>query len=188
VTIVLGYLEDLEESPELKLVRRHLDDLLETSQEAHRIAEIWEQDRRHEFDLSELLAERVEAARDRFPDADVTLACDDAPAVSAHVALPMAIDELVENAVVHNDIGVEVTLGCTGTEDGVRISIADTGRGVPTEESDALFQERETALEHGDGLGLWLVYWTVVKSDGELEFHENEPSGTVVEVLLPEAR
>lgn len=188
ITIVLGHLEDADETADLKLVRRHLDDLLETSQEARRIAGIWERDVTDGFDLGELLPQCVAAVREEYPDADVAVECpDDVPIVEAHVALPLAIDELLENAIVHNDGDVTVTATCERTPEGVRITVTDTGRGIPVEEANVLFKSVETALDHGNGLGLWLVYWTVQKSDGELSFRERDGGGALVELLLPEA-
>ncbi|WP_460922666.1 sensor histidine kinase [Salinarchaeum chitinilyticum] len=187
VTIVLGYLEDVEESAEVKLVRRHLDDLLETSQEARRISEIWEQDVVSEFDCAALFEERVAALRESYPHVRTSVDCPPDLTVEAHVGLPLAVDELLENAVVHNDAGVEITAAGRRTEDGVVLSVADTGGGIPADESGVLFSKEETALEHGNGLGLWLVYWTVHASDGELRFLERDGGGSVVELLLPEA-
>jgi two-component system sensor histidine kinase RegB len=43
----------------------------------------------------------------------------------------------------------------------------------------------ETPLEHSTGLDLWLVYWVVALSGGELAFEENDPRGTVVTIALP---
>jgi len=187
VTIVLGYLEDLEETAETKLVRRHLLGLLETSQEARRISEIWERDTTDRYDVCALLTERAAALREEFPDADVAIECDAALTAEAHVALPLAIEELLENAVVHNDSDVSVTTSCQRTSEGVRISIVDSGAGIPSNEIDVLFRSAETDLEHGNGLGLWLVYWTIQKSGGELSFSERAGGGTVVELLLSEA-
>lgn len=131
-----------------------------------------------------MLTEQVEALQQDRPDVEVALDCADAPPVRAHPALPRAIDEVLDNAVEHNDPDVEVAIDCELLDD-VRLSIADTGSGIPSDETDVLFQRAETALEHGEGLGLWLLYWTVRKSDGELSFRQNEPTGTVVQIVLP---
>ncbi|WP_248517749.1 sensor histidine kinase [Salinarchaeum laminariae] len=186
VTIVLGYLEDVDDAAEVKLVRRHLNDLLETSHEARRIAEIWEEDGTGRFDCTTLLQDRVSALRERNPDVDVSIECTTDLAVTANVGLPEAIDELLDNAVVHNPADVEITASCRRTDEGVVISVADTGVGIPASESAVLFSSAETALEHGNGLGLWLVYWTVQRSDGEIRFYERDGGGSVVEMILPE--
>ena len=45
----------------------------------------------------------------------------------------------------------------------------------------------ETPLQHGSGLGFWLVHWIVTASGGELRFEENDPRGSVVTLCLERA-
>jgi signal transduction histidine kinase len=72
-------------------------------------------------------------------------------------------------------------------EDGwVRITVADNGPGIPSQDRTAISEGRETELEHGSGLGLWLTYWIVDNSGGELKFTDNEPRGSVVHIDLPQ--
>jgi len=41
------------------------------------------------------------------------------------------------------------------------------------------------ALSHGSGLGLWLVYWVVKRSNGEITVSDHEQRGTTITVSLP---
>ncbi|MFB6296504.1 MAG: sensor histidine kinase [Halobacteriales archaeon] len=66
----------------------------------------------------------------------------------------------------------------------VTIEVADNGPGIPEQDRNVLKEGRETALEHGSGLGLWLVYWVIDKSGGVLGFDENDPRGSVVTMEL----
>jgi len=43
----------------------------------------------------------------------------------------------------------------------------------------------ETKLQHGQGIGLWLVYWCVRKLDGSIAFEYDD--GNVLTVTLPRA-
>jgi sensor histidine kinase regulating citrate/malate metabolism len=43
----------------------------------------------------------------------------------------------------------------------------------------------ETALQHGSGLGLWLVKWGTEIVGGSVSFDRNEPTGTVVTATVP---
>ena len=192
LSIALGYLEDGSEgegasAADVAIARTHLEHLLETSEEARQISDIWEQDDTDEFDLPVLLGERVDEFAAAYPEASVSVECADPPPVTANVALPRAIDELLENAVVHNDADVAITISCREVANGVAIEVADDGVGIHADETDVLFRSGETDLEHGTGLGLWLVYWTVVMSDGSLEFDQNEPRGAVVSIVVPAA-
>lgn len=67
----------------------------------------------------------------------------------------------------------------------VHLSVADNGPGIPDHEYEVLTAGEETALEHGSGLGLWLVFWVVDKSGGDLAFDENDPRGSIVTMTLP---
>jgi len=45
---------------------------------------------------------------------------------------------------------------------------------------------RETDLNHGSGIGLWLVRWTATTLEGDLDFDTSD--GTTVTVRLPRER
>lgn len=113
--------------------------------------------------------------------------------VLAHPHLDVAICELVENAIRHNDtdtLTVEVSVTPAAVRpDGTRmcrIDVRDTGQGIPQLEIEALTQPEETPLGHGRGLGLWLVSAIVEQSAGHLEFPDTE-HGTAVRLWLPPA-
>jgi len=193
LTVALGHLENVETrvgtgDPDVQQVREHLREVLDISDRARRIVGIWETDTCATFDLRELVAERIRALHREYPGTSVSATIPAGVSVQAHVGLPRAIDEVLENAVAHNDPTVEIEVTTTRPRAGmVALEIADTGQGLDPLERRALFQQSETQLSHGRGLGLWLVYWIVAKSDGTLSFQENEPSGTVVELRLPVA-
>ena len=70
----------------------------------------------------------------------------------------------------------------------VRVRIADNGPGIPEADVAAIRAGRETELEHASGLGLWLIYWILDGSDGELRFADRESGGSCVELYLPQCR
>lgn len=134
----------------------------------------------------------VTEARERYPEADIEFAGSDdadggrAVSVVDEKLFEMALIELVDNAVVHNDTeSPTVTLQARPGTDEVLISVADDGPGIPDEERDVLAARTETALSHGSGLGLWLVKWTVSLSNGSISFGANDPRGSVVTLRLP---
>jgi signal transduction histidine kinase len=141
------------------------------------------------------VAERVvEDARREHPQAKIVLDIEGDATAETDVAVvgreifATAIANLVENAVVHNDIGQpSVVVRIEPAGDVVRLHVVDDGPGIPDAELTALSAKMETALEHGSGFGLWLVKWTVSLSAGELSFEENALRGSVVTVSLPAA-
>ncbi|MFB6121290.1 MAG: sensor histidine kinase [Halobacteriaceae archaeon] len=191
LTVALGHLENVEtrvgaDDPDVVQVREHLQEVLDISDRARRVVSIWETDTCATFDLRDLVAERISHLHRQYPGTSVSATVPAGRTVDAHVALPRAIDEVLENAVLHNDPTVQITVRTTRPRPGViALEIADDGTGLDPLERRALFQQSETQLAHGRGLGLWLVYWIVTKSGGELKFRDNEPTGTVVELRLP---
>ncbi|MFC6974761.1 sensor histidine kinase [Halomicroarcula sp. GCM10025709] len=141
--------------------------------------------------LSTMVAEQVEALRDDHPDVSVTVDLGAVPPVRVNDAVPVAIGNVLENAVVHNDDPdptVEITAGTTDDGEYVTLRIADDGPGIPQREAELLQDERDRSqLEHTSGLGLWEVSWILRNLGGSLDFAENEPRGTVVTLTLPRA-
>ncbi|MFD1567983.1 histidine kinase N-terminal 7TM domain-containing protein [Halolamina litorea] len=105
--------------------------------------------------------------------------------VSAHPKLDLAIRELVENAVVHNDSTDRATVDIYASveDEWVTLFVEDDGPGVPQLELQVLDAEEETDLSHGSGIGLWLVHWIVKRSNGDLVSRAS-PEGSRIGVRL----
>jgi signal transduction histidine kinase/ActR/RegA family two-component response regulator len=86
---------------------------------------------------------------------------------------------------------IEVRLGATGER--VTLAVADTGRGIPAEKLDAIFQPFEQAriadarVQGGAGLGLAIVRELAEKMGGTVRVESEAGRGStfVVEVRLP---
>ena len=128
----------------------------------------------------EMVVDRI--ARD-YPDA--TIQCDAADVwVECTVGLVPAIENLVENAITHNDApSPTVAVEVTETADGVRFTVADDGPGIPTSEQRIL-EAGETPLQHSSGVGLWLVYRFVERSGRDLTFRRSRWGGSAVTFVL----
>lgn len=138
------------------------------------------------FDLDDLVAERVDAAREEFPGADIDLSRpENAVTVAADNSLPLAIDELLENGAVHAGDSPSIEVTVTAAESTAEVSIADDGPGIPEQETRVIERGEETQLDHGSGVGLWLVAWVVDASDGALSFGSPDSGGTLVRITLP---
>lgn len=90
------------------------------------------------------------------------------------------------------DIDTDADADPTAAPDGgdserVRVVVADNGPGISDYERKVVTGDRETALEHGSGIGLWLSRWLVEHSGGTLDFGGNEPRGTVVTLSFARA-
>jgi signal transduction histidine kinase len=146
--------------------------------------------RRH-CDVNTLIAEvvRAEAGRDRAEFA--TELQPNLPTVSGD---PIALRRIFENLTVNAVESLEskpgrVTVSTETIErDGerrIRITVADTGRGMSKEESGRIFTDFYTTKEGGTGLGLSIVRRLVMDLGGALAVESEPGKGTRVIVDIP---
>lgn len=197
MTVVLGYSDLLVEG--LSGEERHFAEIIRTR--AERLVSLSEKARdldtfpavseeRQAVDLGAVVEAVVARARSDFPAASITLGrIEPARAVvSADSDISLAVDYLVENAIEHNDSAPSrVEVSVTADPDGVEVAVSDDGPGIPAHELAVLEADLETPLQHGSGLGLWIVRWIVTQSNGDIEIGENDPRGSVVTIRLPKA-
>ncbi|ELY70987.1 histidine kinase N-terminal 7TM domain-containing protein [Natrinema versiforme] len=98
----------------------------------------------------------------------------------------LVFTNLVENGLVHSDAATpRVTIEYDGSaEQSAVFTVRDNGPGIPDHELAVLERGEETALEHGSGLGLWIVSWSVTALGGDIAFDTDE-TGTTATVRLP---
>lgn len=110
------------------------------------------------------------------------------PPLSADVEkLRRVLDNLVKNAVEAVDHGpgtVRVQAGVLSPAK-LRISVADTGPGIP--QTVEVFRLFETTKAHGSGLGLAIAKEIILAHGGGIHFAQLSPHGTVFHVDLPYA-
>ncbi|MFB6161187.1 MAG: PAS domain S-box protein [Haloferacaceae archaeon] len=172
-------------------IQAHAERLVEQADHERELIEVLAPDadgERVPVAVTRLVEEAVREQRAAHPAATVELTRRDEFEARAIPAVGRAVDELVENAIVHNaadEPTVHVETELVDAETGA-VRVADDGPGIPEAERNCLLLDREIdQLFHGSGLGLVLVYWTVRLSGGEVAFAENEPRGSVVTVRLP---
>jgi signal transduction histidine kinase len=121
--------------------------------------------------------------------AEVTLAL--APDAGAVVADPSQLDQVLLNLVTNardampggGRIRVE-----TAREDGsLRLTVRDTGAGVPPEVRPHLFEPFFTTKADGHGLGLSTVYGVVTGAGGRVEVESEPGQGAAFHLWLPRA-
>ncbi|WP_246986580.1 PAS domain S-box protein [Halorientalis marina] len=196
MNVILGRSEALREETDLDDdAAAHVDavmdaaaELLDTSQDARRFRDVLalKEQEPSTLDLAALAADAVADKRAAFPDTDITVATPDEAPIRTRGRLRSAVDELLENVVEHSDRDrptVDVTVRADG--DRVVLEVADDGPRVPDFERRVVRDTVENPTEHGSGLGLWLVSWTVEQSGGEIEIVDNDPRGTVVRLRFP---
>jgi PAS domain S-box-containing protein len=142
-------------------------------------------------DITRVVTEVVEEVSETYPDAEFVT--DEHDSIHARGGSPLktALLEILKNAIIHNDQPTpEVTVVISRSiEDRAgewaEIVIADNGPGIPENEQKTIESGEETPLQHGTGLGLWIVYWAVSLLGGEVTLEDNSPRGTRVVLNLP---
>lgn len=138
-------------------------------------------------ELSRELENVVESLSQQYPSAQIEYETTDRLTVFALPQVYDVLHELIENAIVHNDQDQpEVTATLTREDGTAQIRIADNGPGIPDVEKQVRTETQNIdPLNHGSGLGLWLIYWFINRVDGTLRFEDNDPRGSVVLIEIP---
>ncbi|WP_343691380.1 HAMP domain-containing sensor histidine kinase [Chitinophaga sp.] len=114
--------------------------------------------------------------------------------IKAHIhtgKLQRVVDNLVHNALKFTPDGGAITLGMRPHRGGVRISVTDTGIGIPQEMLPNIFDRftsaRRKGLHHepSTGLGLHICKQLVQQHGGNIYVSSQENKGTVFNIDLP---
>jgi nitrogen fixation/metabolism regulation signal transduction histidine kinase len=99
--------------------------------------------------------------------------------------LHKAFQNLVLNALDAMPAGGTLTFRTTETRSGIRIEVADTGKGLSAEECARLFTPYYTTKVQGTGLGLAIVQSVVSDHRGTISVTSEEGHGTKFRIELP---
>jgi signal transduction histidine kinase len=103
------------------------------------------------------------------------------------------LSNLVSNAIKYNRIGGEIYIKSEDAGEFIRLSVRDTGLGIPKAAQKRVFERfyRVESKEHmsieGTGLGLAIVKGVVEKHGGELKLESKEGKGSTFSFTLQRA-
>ena len=201
MTVVYGHAENLEAQQadpsrgtdggvdSVQAIKERSEEIVAMAEKARTLERML--DREERAPVPEPIVALVESVaagvRAEHPNVTVGVTARASETVCADAQLRTVVENLVENAAEHNTavdpwVWVDVEGG-----DGrpVRIRVADNGPAIPEEERSVLAMGGETQLEHGSGLGLWLVKWGCRTVGGTVDFAERESGGNLVTVRAP---
>jgi two-component system OmpR family sensor kinase len=126
----------------------------------------------------------------RLGDIDQVLVCGDQD------RLKQVLVNLVGNAIQYTPDGGEVIVGLGKVENQAKLTVSDTGPGIPAEDLPHVFErfyrgEKSRTRGRdgkGFGLGLSIAYWIVRNHGGRIEVDSKEGLGTTFCVWLPLAQ
>ncbi|MFD1640260.1 histidine kinase N-terminal 7TM domain-containing protein [Halohasta litorea] len=195
LNVASGYLDIVRERTDSEQVKdmlgvaaRNVEGVLELGEKARSVERT--------LNADELGTEPVEIAP-LVDDIATSLTEDHGGTVDNRVPTDLAIEtnpqllrslfaNLIENGLEHSEtnkpaVTVDVVVDCHSA----RFDIRDNGPGIPAHELDVIDEGEETDLEHGSGIGLWLVTWASTALGGSVSFDTGE-DGTTVTVTLPD--
>jgi len=192
--VIRGLGELLEAEPERAAdfgttIKETAQELIDLSEKAHQLEKAANRDvTPSRIDIESVLEEIVAPYRREHPDATIDVRIRSERAVCAGDEVREAVSELIENAVKHtvaSDPRVVVTV--EEDEEWIVLSVEDNGPGIGEMEAAVVSKGKERALEHGSGLGLWLVNWIVTQYGGSFQIQPNG-DGTRATMRLPKIR
>ncbi|MGB0747108.1 MAG: PAS domain S-box protein [Magnetospiraceae bacterium] len=207
---VLGYAEFLEIDPRCSLneiqiehvesilhAGRHLlslvNDILDLAQiEADKLQLLFE-----DVPLRDILDECISLIRPAAGSRNVAIIEDLNPGLAPVLRVDrrrftQCILNLLSNAVKYNKLGGSIRITGTPTEDGAfRITITDTGIGIPADNQQDVFKIFQrfgadpTIAREGTGIGLSVTRLLVERMNGRIDFESVENSGSSFWVEVP---
>ena len=139
---------------------------------------------RQEFDIEEIVQELAADIEDEYPKASVSMEGTTDTKIRASTQVETALRELLENAATYSETDPAITVSLTRTQQSIQIQITDNGPGILEQERAVLESGVTTPLQHGSGLGLWVVHWIVTRHHGTIETTVSD-TGTTVAFTLP---
>jgi len=180
-------IEDEEIISRLRTIERRAQSINNISEKAREIEQTLAQDEElAPVNVATLTRNLLVYFRQEYPNVEFEVDIPEQVWARATPLIDTAIENLIENAIEHTEdprIHVAVDPG----DDGVTITVADDGPGIPEKERRIVEQGNETPLDHASGLGLWLVSWITSDSGGEIDFEDSDEWGSVVTLTLEHA-
>lgn len=156
---------------------------------------------RRELDLGSLVNESLQIFNEKFQAAGIELRPkiqNGAVLVGFPDELRQVIDNLLVNALEAMSRGGRLRVSVHEAWDwtshrssrkGVRLTIGDTGCGIPRENRWRIFEPFFTTKpEKGTGLGLWILQGIIAKHEGVMAVRSSDiagRSGTIISIFLP---
>jgi len=141
-------------------------------------------------DVAAVARERVAAWHPVADDRDIRLAVASpwAEPVLAWIGeghLEQVLDNLIANALEALSAGCHVTVSARATTAGARITVADDGPGMDSEDRERAFLRFTTSNPNGTGLGLAIVHRLVTSNGGTARLDETPGGGLTVVLEFP---
>lgn len=92
---------------------------------------------------------------------------------------------ILKNSLEACSRGDEVSIYISRDDDSLIITIHDTGKGIPHDNIEKIFEPYFTTKDFGTGLGLTIVYKIIKEHGGNITLDSVEGDGTTFEITIP---
>ncbi|PZO46903.1 MAG: tyrosine protein kinase [Alphaproteobacteria bacterium] len=141
------------------------------------------------MDMYEIITESVQMAASKARDTEVPIRVKCDPKIGAIDAdqkrITQVIVNLLSNALRHTERGDTITVSAERIDDIVRLTVADTGKGMAFDQQARAFDSFESGDRRGAGLGLALVRSFVEMHGGWVALQSEPGRGVTVTCHLP---
>ena len=150
--------------------------------------------------MDELIYERIKIFAPQAERKNIFLTCnvgDHLPIVDIdRIRMGQALNNLISNSIKFTPEGGKIIVSATtlfnkGIQE-LRVSVADTGRGIPKEDQSKIFtkfyqvKSRDGRQEGaGSGLGLYITKKIIDAHGGSISLDSDEGRGTIITLILP---
>ncbi len=183
-------LDDPRHATQAEAIRTASDQLLSIAEKVRKFESVQKRERQPAtLDIADVLGEVTQRCSAMHDDVAIewTVTPPELRFRTDPVLLSVLLTNLVENAIVHSEPSEQTaTISVSEVPDGdgdVVFEIRDSNERIPELEIETLRAGDETPLQHGQGIGLWIVYWCVQKLHGSIGFEYDD--GNVLTVTLP---
>lgn len=140
-------------------------------------------------DLVHIAHDVAERHRPELKDADISVVAETPiDAWMDRMRVEQVLTNLVTNAIKYGN-GSPVCVALSATKEHAKISVSDSGLGIPESDQERIFERFERAgadLPHGGlGLGLWIVRQIVQTLGGDIRVESEPGEGSTFTVEFP---
>jgi signal transduction histidine kinase len=189
LTIINGAMENLEKQlngsadKQIGYIKRSTDSLLQSSNKAHLLSQATTE-RTVNQDVIDFISQGINAVQNSSEVSITTNLEDPKTSIKSAPSAHNIIKNILENSLKHNTKPVNIYIsGRNTSENTYTVIINDNGSGLPQEEIDVVESNKESSLQHGTGVGLWVIKLLTEHIDGSVTFDSSE-SGTTVTLEL----
>ena len=147
-----------------------------------------------ELDINKHIDKAIDAIKNLGKRKNISIKCSCSKGkivLADKNALERILNNLIENAFKYSESESTIHVSTKKVKDHLEISVKDSGRGIPEQEQDSIFDrfyrtaEARATEEKGSGLGLAIVKNLVNNLNGEVGIRNVKPQGSNFWFTLP---